>query len=298
MTIRPPLQAALPIPVALGTVGAIVDYWALSSLRVSSVDLRFFALAVAAVLGLVLLVAALYWAARLLSLRYVIGDHHLSITCLDTKFVIPLARIEAVAFGEDIGGADALASRRRMLRPPGITTLPGLGRVACWVTSPDPTHLTVVLTDDLAYALSISNPRHLVRLWDQRRGKSLRAGGEERIDWQLARFGRLWTDPALRWIGIAAALANAAIFAYLFYRYPMLPSFLPVQHTPLGDVERIGLRSELFQLPIVAAAIFVGNLLLAPLLRDRLLAVLVTSAALIVQILVMVVVFNLATVGA
>ena len=61
----------------------------------------------------------------------------------------------------------------------------------------------------------------------------------------------VWRDRTLWGLALLGAVANVLLFGYLCWRYTSLPSFLPLHFGPLGQVDRIGERSELFRLPLI-----------------------------------------------
>jgi len=54
-------------------------------------------------------------------------------------------------------------------------------------------------------------------------------------------------------------LLNLALFAYIGWRYRALPESLPLHFDILGQPDRLGVRSEIFKLPVVGLLLLVLN---------------------------------------
>ena len=82
-------------------------------------------------------------------------------------------------------------------------------------------------------------------------------------------------------------LLNAAIWAYVALRQPVLPDVLPVHYNAAGQVDRVGLRQQLFILPASGLLMLLVNAGLATALkrRDTQLGYVLLSVAILVQLL-------------
>jgi len=151
------------------------------------------------------------------------------------------------------------------------------------------------MTPARAYAISPADlDGFLADLELRRRLGPLKALAEEthRARWLTL---PIWTDRVAHLLLALGAVANALLFAHLCWRYPALPSLLPLHFDALGQPDRIGLRAEVFKLPAIGLAILVTNFALGLFLhgRERLAAYLLFAAVLVVQILLGVALFNI-----
>ena len=85
----------------------------------------------------------------------------------------------------------------------------------------------------------------------------------------------------------AAALLDGAIWAYVAVRQSVLPDALPIHYNAAGQVDRIGLRGQLFILPAIGLLTLATNGVLAYVARRREppLGYVLLSAAVLVQLL-------------
>jgi hypothetical protein len=66
----------------------------------------------------------------------------------------------------------------------------------------------------------------------------------------LRRQVEAWlSDRAFVWGAIAAVLANAGLYLYVWWIVPGLPELIPLHYDPTGTVDVIGRPGELFRLP-------------------------------------------------
>ena len=80
---------------------------------------------------------------------------------------------------------------------------------------------------------------------------------------------------------------NGAAWLYVALRQSGLPDVLPIHYNSAGQVDRIGLRQQLFILPAIGLLSFLANGALAYVLRrrDRQLGYLLLGAGVVVQLL-------------
>jgi hypothetical protein len=97
----------------------------------------------------------------------------------------------------------------------------------------------------------------------------------------------IWRDRVAGCLFGGAVLLNAAVFGYLALHYPRLAPRLALAFDANGLVARIGSRSELLMLPLVALGLLVLNGVLAVWIheRERVLALLLLVNLPVVQIL-------------
>ncbi len=68
---------------------------------------------------------------------------------------------------------------------------------------------------------------------------------------------------------VFALLLNGALWAYLALRMSALPDVLPIHFNSAGQADRIGLRTELFILPIIGTLAIAANTAASFVLRSR-----------------------------
>ncbi len=82
----------------------------------------------------------------------------------------------------------------------------------------------------------------------------------------ILRNRHFWRD---RWIMLfffIAFMINMAAIAYVIYKFPDLPEFLPLHYDSTGEVDYVGLRGEAFKIPLIGTTIWVANFFLAMLI--------------------------------
>jgi hypothetical protein len=85
----------------------------------------------------------------------------------------------------------------------------------------------------------------------------------------------------------AAAVLDLAIWLYVASRQSVLPDALPIHYNAAGQVDRIGLREQLFILPAIGLLILIVNGCLAYSVnrRERQLGYLLLGVGVLVQLL-------------
>lgn len=258
------------------------------------VTLLSFLLALLIVLSLPLLALLGYWLYGFFSLRYLLDRNGLTIVWAATKQIIPLPSITRVVRGETM---DREAEIRGLNWPGyyvGYGQLPGMGETFFCATRPLLDQLLLV-TPTRAYAISPADlDGFLADLELRRRLGPLKTLTQET---RQARWLTLpiWTDGVAHLLLALGVVANAALFAYVCWRYPGLPALLPLHFDALGQADRIGLRAEVFKLPAIGLLALVANFALGSLLhdRERLVAYLLFAAVILVQGLLGVALLNI-----
>ena len=108
-------------------------------------------------------------------------------------------------------------------------------------------------------------------------------------------LSHLRDDRLLLLLLVSGIAANIFLFAYLGWHYQSLPQFLPLHYTALGEVDRIGTKSEVFKLPAIGLIVLGANASFGLLVygRERTLAYLLLGAAILEQLLFWWVAFNI-----
>lgn len=104
---------------------------------------------------------------------------------------------------------------------------------------------------------------------------------------QTPRLTLLARDRALQILFALAVLGNLALFAYLGIRFDALPDPLPLHFDAAGLADRIEAKNGIFGLPIIGALVLALNFALGipAHRRERAATLLLTTGALLVQIL-------------
>jgi hypothetical protein len=80
----------------------------------------------------------------------------------------------------------------------------------------------------------------------------------------LRRLVASWlSDRVFLWGVLAAVLANAGLYLYVWLVVPGLPELIPLHYDPTGAVDLIGRSVELFRLPLIGSLVLAADLLIA-----------------------------------
>lgn len=163
----------------------------------------------------------------------------------------------------------------------------GLGKTQFYATHLSPGRLVYVKAGDRSYGISVKDPSRFARYLETCRGLGPLSRQEARTEESALVRLPFWRDGWALAMLIAAFLANLALFAYLSHRYPSTPSFLALHFAPNGQVDRIGVKLEVFKLPGMALVVLGSNGLVSLLLhlKERYLAHLALAIGLLVQAL-------------
>ncbi|MCR4406935.1 MAG: PH domain-containing protein [Anaerolineae bacterium] len=282
--------------VGLGIVASIAILDILLAIWITHrpVDLLTFVLGLIVALSLPALGLMAYWLYSLVGMQYTLERNGLIITCGAAKQIIPMDSIQQIV----PGAGRALEGRMWGVRWPGCWLghghLAGLGLTLFYATAPLDEQL-LVITPTLTYAISPNNQEAFIQDFETRRQLGpLKPWSQES---QQARFVSwpIWSDRMAHVILGLGLLLNTTLFAYLCWRYPGLPSVVPLHFDASGAVDRSGMRASLFVLPTIGLLAWVGNGTLGLLLRAReqVAAYLLWCGTLLVQVLLIVAMLTL-----
>ena len=274
MTYRPKFSMGGPLGLLFVFLILAADAWLANglverSIRPQQVNLLSFAAGLV-VLGSLPVVAVLaYHTVSWLSLRYHLDRNGLAIRWAGGAYTIAIGDVQQILPGRDLG---YVVVERRGLHWPGHEwgdgTVPGVGPTRFLATRPAGEQL-LVLTPGQAYAISPSDPEGFLQGFEARRAlgpNRLIEGGLRHASWYA---WPLRTDQTA-WVLIGVALLiNVGLFGYLALRFPGLDLQLPLHFNDLGQADRIGMKIELFALPIIGLIILGTNLVLGLLLYRR-----------------------------
>jgi hypothetical protein len=263
------------VPLGLLFIGlvTVLDSWLVSRLlnqaiRAQQIDFAAF-LTGLLVLGTVpLYLLLLYQTVSCLTLRYTLDRNGVVIRWAGTEQVIPIRNIQRIVPGRELGNQ----GRRRGLRWPGHERgqgrIPGLGRTRFLATLPLKRQLLLV-TPTQTFGISPRDPEGFLQAFEAR--KEL---GPNRLLLQEIHHAPwstwgIWTDGTARALLGVATIINLGLFGYLSVRFPGLDFQLPLHFNSLGQADRIGIKTELFALPIIGLIILGTNLVLGLVLYKR-----------------------------
>jgi hypothetical protein len=274
------------------------ETWLVARLARRTPDLSSFFLGLLALLVLVLVLAVSYLLYCVLSLSYEINRNRLLIRWGASECVVPLAQITQIR-GE--GVTLRRPGRWRGLKWPGYMvgrserrTEPKLP-ILSFATQPLERQLLLV-TSSLSYGVSPADRRGFLEALTIRRRMGALQKLEQEAHHPALTSWTLWHDPTAWRLALGGATAVAAQLAYLCWRFPRLPAFLPVHLGASGYADRIVGRSELFRLPLIGLLVLALNGVVGLLLhaKQRAASYLVLGGALIAQALLSLALWRLA----
>ncbi|MFC2031697.1 PH domain-containing protein, partial [Chloroflexota bacterium] len=264
-------------------------------IRPQHISFLTFLLGMIVVFSLPVLAVLVYQTVSGLTLRYRLNRNGITIHWGGNALIIPIRAIERVVSGHEIAND---ITRRRGVRWPGHQwgegAVPGIGRTQFLASRPLMDQLLLVMPGQ---AIGIS-PRDADGFVDA--FASRQKLGPNRLLTQELRSASwlswsLWNDRVARTLLIAAAVINLCLFGYICARFPNLDPQLPLHFNILGQADRIGVKIELFSLPIIGLIILVTNLVLGLFIygRERAGSYLLWGAAATVQVLLWLAAFSI-----
>lgn len=268
------LIGLLVIGVIIGLDALLLNLLLGESIREQRITFFTFLLAVFVLLSLPVLLLAVYQTVSLVTLRYRLDRNGVFIRWfgsgwLGSEQIIPIRDIQRIIPGKELG--DVIV-RRRGLRWPGhergVGMVPGIGRTRFLASQPLGGQLLLV-TPGSAFGISPQDPEGFLVAFQARKdlGPNRLLEQEMRhapwLTWPLWKDTTAWTL-----LGVAAAI-NLGLFGYLAALFPGLDFQLPLHFNRLGQADRIGMKIELFDLPIIGLIILGTNLALGLVLYRR-----------------------------
>lgn len=270
----------LGLSAALG----LADYCLLRDLLASPVNLLFFGRALLLLAALLLFVFLAHAFYGLANLAYHVERNGIVIRWAASYDVVPMNDIRAI---EPLPKGARLVSG---IGWPGYRVgkaeVEGVGPVRLYTTRAAEQSL-LVRTAQQSYLISPANVEGFLADYRTRRllGPIARWTQGQRLP---ALFGlAVWRDDLVRWVFLPGLLLNLTLFGYLAARYPHLPPRMILSFDPRGMGDRIGVRSELFLLPMTGLGILLLNSVLAAWVhrRERVLSLLLLGNTPLVQAL-------------
>jgi len=281
--------------ILLALAGVIsVDLVLLYFLRALPITLLTFFLGVLIVASLPVLGLFVYWLYGYFNLSYELERNGLIITWAAMQQVVPMGSIREIVRGAEIPGPVRVDGLNWPGYQVGSASLPQLGETLIYATRPLSEQL-IVVTSALSYGISPADPDSFLADFELRRPLGAVQPWEQttrRAGWVTL---PIWTDRYVRVLSALAFGLNALLFAYICARYPTIPPLVPFHFDALGYPDRIGLRSEMFRLPLFGLLVLLLNaglgLLAYP--RERLATYLLLGAAAFMQVLLAGAIFSL-----
>ena len=210
------------------------------------------------------------------SLSYELDRNGIYIKQLGSLYTIPLDQVMRVVPADQVG----------QLTKPLISF--GRGQSS---------QLLIVETYRYVYRLALAERNHFGREIQERRQLGVvqtHSEGQTRARQTLFNF---FSAAATQRLLAATLLLNLALWALLMWRFPNLPSTVPVRFDPLGGTAGTRAKTYTLLLPAIATGAWLGNLVLAiaNYQRSRLLSELLLLGALIVQIVLLLAVWFIIT---
>ncbi len=105
----------------------------------------------------------------------------------------------------------------------------------------------------------------------------------------------LWRDPVAVGLIVASLVGIGGLAAYVHAWMPSLPHLLPLHYNSQGSVDLIGPRTDLYKMPGIGGVVFLSDLILGGIVhrRERLAALILLSASILVQIMLIVATINI-----
>lgn len=255
---RPPRALGVIIGSAFAGWGLVFGLLAARLAANSAVEFKtFLAWSAAAVLFLAA-AGFFYWTINLVSLRYLIGDGALTIVWGARRVIIPVNSIQRIVPG-------------RTLEEPHVS---GLNWWGCHIGSAEvkrvgftlfySTHgtsdeLLYLVTTDESYALTVHDQAAFAEQVQGRASLALATSTVQRSEATGIASLPVWRDRSALTAVLVSAVMTAALWAYLFWVYPGLPSVLQLSFPEPGAVARVGSRSALLAPAYLGAGILAVN---------------------------------------
>jgi len=246
-----------------------------------------FAVGVSVIFGLLLDGLIGYWVYGLAGASYLLDRNALTIQWGTSKQVIPTNEIERVFTGDEIDGDFHFYGGGWPGHWVGYGEIADAGETLFYATQP-PRKQIFVATPGLVYGISPADREPFLESLQRR----VQMGPTQAMEQSSRRPSILewpiWQD----WLGLTllgvSGLALAGLIGLLCFRFPTLPTLMPLHFGPSGSPDRLGPRSEVFLIPLIGLSTLLINGVLGSLLygRDRVASYLLWGGSVLIQLLV------------
>lgn len=246
-----------------------------------------FIVGVASALGVLLVGLIAYWVYGLAGASYTLDRNALIIHWGTSRQIVPAGAIERVFSGDELEGDVHFYGGRWPGHWVGYGELEKGGPTLFYATQPLPDQIFIA-TPGLTYAVSPARRDEFLETLRQR----LQMGPTQAVDQSTHRPSildwHIWQD----WLGLSllgvGTLALVTLLALVSYRFPSLPTLIPLHFGPSGVPDRLGPRAEVFRIPLIGflALLFNGSLGSILYGRSRVASYMLWGAAILIQLLV------------
>ncbi|MCK4316067.1 MAG: PH domain-containing protein, partial [Anaerolineae bacterium] len=228
-----------------------------------------------------------YWLYGLARSGYSLDRNALIIHWGPTEQTIPTGQIERVLMGDEVEGHIQFYGGMWPGHCVGYGEVPGAGPALFYATVP-PRRQIYVVTPGLTYGISPADRDGFLEALHKR----LQMGPTQVVEQSSRRPGFLdwsiWQNRAGMTLLAVGLLAVLALIGLLCFQFPALPRLVPLHFDAAGNPDRLGLRGQIFVLPLIGLLVLLLNGALGWLVyrRERVAAYLLWGGAVLVQVLV------------
>jgi len=246
-----------------------------------------FIVGLATTLGLLLVGLIAYWVYGLAGARYTLDRNALIIHWGTSQQIIPTGAIERVFTGDELKGNVHFYGGRWPGHWVGYGELEEGGATLFYATQPLAEQVFVA-TPGLTYAVSPAQRDAFLESLRQRVEMGPTQAVEQSsqrpsiLDWPI------WQD----WLGLTllgvGSVALVLLLATVSYRFPSLPTLIPLHFGPTGTPDRLGPRVEIFRVPLIGFVSLFFNGILGSVLysRSRVASYMLWGTTILIQVLV------------
>ncbi|MFN8597185.1 MAG: PH domain-containing protein [Anaerolineae bacterium] len=246
-------------------------------------------------ISLPLIGVIIYQLAGLARSGYALDRNSLTIVWGPIRQMVPTEAIQRIMLGTEVQGG---ARRFRGWRWPGLmqgqAEVNEAGLTLFYASSALKNQL-IVVTPTISYAISPTDAAGFIESIKARYELGPTQAIEQTthhpplFDWPLWRDRLAWGFSGL------TLVALIGLFALICFRYPDLPARLPMHYSVAGLVDRVGVRSDVFILPVIGVMTLLVNVVIGVMVyqRERMASYVLWGGMLLVQFLLWVGAFNL-----
>ena len=263
-------------PRSLGViVGGALAAWAFGGALVAGqaatgaeAELKtFLAWAACAVLGVTGLVFA-NWAYAIFTLAYAIDRNALTIRWGFRRVIVPIDTIQRMVPGRTLDEAKVRGLNWWGCHV-GSADVKRIGFALFYSTHNSPDELLFVVTTEESYALTVLDQAAFAEEIQGRAAMGPVGRHSQRATAHGIASFPFWRDRAAMAAATATVIACAAVWGYVYTRYPYLPAVVEINFPSAGGIVRVGDKSHLLQITQASLGIAATNLLLGVVVHSR-----------------------------